>query len=55
MYKPFLERPGNGQAFVYSPVNVNITFHCAVNHTSNLVWVDDGLALDSEGHRPVLQ
>ena len=34
---------------------MNITFHCAVNYTSSLVWVVDGLALDSVGHRPVLQ
>ena len=52
---PFLERPGNGQTFVYSPVNMNITLHCAVNHTSSLLWDVDGLALDSEGLRPVLQ
>ena len=52
---PFLERPGNGQPYVYSPVNVNITLHCAVINTLSLVWEVDGLALDSQGQRQVLQ
>ena len=38
-------RTGDGEEFVYSPVNINATLHCAVNNT-NLVWVVDGLALD---------
>ena len=41
----FLVRPGDGEKFVYSPVNVNATLHCAVNNT-NLAWEVDGLALD---------
>ena len=37
----FLVRPGGGEDFVYSPVGVNATLHCAVN-VSHLVWtVDD--------------
>ena len=42
----FLVRPGNGEEFVYSPVDVNATLHCAVNN-ANLAWEVDGLALDS--------
>ena len=49
----FLVRPGDGEEFVYSPVNVNATLHCAVNNT-NLVWEVDGLALDSPVQRPQL-
>ena len=49
----FLVRPGDGEEFEYSPVNVNATLHCAVNNT-NLVWVVDGLALDSAVERPQL-
>ena len=30
----FLVRPGDGEEFVYSPVNVNATLHCAVNNTN---------------------
>ena len=41
-------RPGDGEEFVYSPVDVNATLHCAVS-TSNAIleWEVDGLALDS--------
>ena len=49
----FLLRPGDGKEFVYSPVNVNATLHCAVNNTF-LVWVVDGLAFDSPVQRPHL-
>ena len=49
----FLVRPGDGEEFVYSPVNVSATLHCAVNNTI-LVWVIDGLALDSAVERPQL-
>ena len=38
-------RPGDGKKFVYSPVDVNATLHCAVNNTIP-VWEIDGLALD---------
>ena len=48
----FLVRPGVGEEFVYSPIEVNATIHCAVNNT-NLVWNVDGLATDSEVARPV--
>ena len=30
-------RPGDGEEYVYSPVDVNTTLHCAVNNT-NLLW-----------------
>ena len=40
-------RPGDGERFVSSPVNVNATLHSAVNNT-NLYWEVDGLALDSD-------
>ena len=43
----FVIRPGDGEEFVYSPVGVNATIHCAVNNT-NLGWaihVDDNYQL----------
>ena len=45
-------RPGDGEEFVYSPVNVNATLHCAVNDTI-LAWDVDGLSLDHpvQGHQ----
>ena len=46
----FLVRPGCGEKFVYFPVDVNATLHCAVNST-NLVWVVDSIFLNSEAHR----
>ena len=49
----FLVRPGDGKEFVYSPVGVNVTLHCAVNNT-NLVWDVDGLASDSAVQGPEL-
>ena len=39
-------RPGDGEEFAYSPVNVNATLHCAVNNTI-FVWEVDALALDN--------
>ena len=33
----FLVRPGSGEDFVYSPIGVNATLHCAVN-VSLLMW-----------------
>ena len=50
---PFLVGPGDGEEFVYSPVRINATLHCAVNNTI-LVLVVDGLALDSAVERPQL-
>ena len=51
----FLVRPGDGEEFVFSPVEVNATIHCAVNNT-NLFWDVDhlsfaelGSALNSRG------
>ena len=49
----FFVRPGDGEEYVYSPVNVNATLHCAVKNT-NLAWVVDMLALDSAVQRPQL-
>ena len=46
-------RPGDGEEFVYSPVNVNATLHCAVNNT-NLAWEVDGLELNSLVQGPQL-
>ena len=37
----FLTRPGDGQEYVYSPVEVNATLHCVVNDTV-LVWGING-------------
>ena len=49
----FLVRPGDGEEFVYSPVDVNATLHCTVNNT-NLVWEVTGLSLDSPVQGPHL-
>ena len=46
-------RPGDGEEFVYSPVGVNATLHCAVNNTI-FEWVVDGLTLDSPVQGPQL-
>ena len=48
----FLESPGGGENFVYSPVDVNATFHCAVNN-NNILWVVNMLAFDSPTHRRI--
>ena len=50
----FLVRPGDGKEFVYSPVDVNATVHCVVNHTNVLLWTIDVFSLESENLRPVL-
>ena len=43
----FIESPGDGEEFVYSPVGVNATLHCAVNSTI-LAWsIDDRLTFES--------
>ena len=49
----FLVRPGDGEEFVYSPVDINATLHCAVNNT-NLFWIIDGLNFDIEIARNLL-
>ena len=49
----FLVRPGDGAEFVYSPVGVNATLHCAVNNTI-LAWEVDGLALGHPVQGPKL-
>ena len=43
-------RPGDGEEFVYSPVEVNATIHCAVNNTM-LAWEVDGLNFDNDFKR----
>ena len=40
----FIERPGDGEDFVYSPVGDNATIYCAVNNTI-LFWNIDILFL----------
>ena len=45
-------RPGDGEDFVYSLVDVNATLHCAVNNTY-LLWVVDGIFPTSEVHRRI--
>ena len=47
-------RPGDGEEFVYSPVGVNTTLHCAVNN-SNLEWEVDGFNFESHFDRNHLQ
>ena len=49
----FIERPGGGEDFVYSPVDVNATFHCAVNNTI-LFWDIDMLFFDNAIHGGIL-
>ena len=50
----FLASPGNGSEFVYSPVNVDVTIHCAVN-SATLTWgIDQDLVFDEIG-RVILQ
>ena len=46
-------RPGGGEEFVFSNVNVNATVHCAVNNTDP-VWEVNGLSLDSPVRGPQL-
>ena len=41
----FLVRPGDGEQFVYSPVDVNATLHCAVNNTY-MSWIIDQLSFE---------
>ena len=48
-----MERPGDGEDLVYSPVDVNATYHCAVNNT-HILWVVNTLAFDSPTHRRTL-
>ena len=50
----FLVRPGDGEEFVYSPIDVNATIHCVVNHTKVPSWTIDGFSLESENLRPVI-
>ena len=49
----FLVRPGDGEQFVYSPVEVNATLNCAVNNTS-LSWDVDELTFDIDNRRDIL-
>ena len=49
----FLVRPGGGEQFVYSPVDVNATLHCAVNSTF-LTWDVDGFSFDNAFERHIL-
>ena len=49
-----LVRPGDGEEFVYSPVGVNATLHCAVNNT-DLEWEIDGFNFESLFDRNHLQ
>ena len=46
-------RPGDGEQFVYSPVDVNATLHCAVNNTF-LSWDVDGFNIDHAFGRHLL-
>ena len=41
----FLVKPGDGEEFVYSPVDVNATLHCAVNN-NELAWIVESDNLD---------
>ena len=43
----FIESPGDCEEFVYSPVGVNATLHCAVNSTILTWFIDGTLTFDS--------
>lgn len=50
----FIVSPGDGEEFVYSPVGVNATLHCAVNSTI-LTWsIDDRLTFENPAQKLVL-
>ena len=49
----YLEEPGGGEEFVYAPVGVSATLHCAVMNT-RLIWEVAGLRLDVEDERDIL-
>ena len=49
----FLVRPGNGEEFVYSPVDANATLTCAVNNTL-LYWDVAGFSFDKAIERYIL-
>ena len=49
----FLVRPGDGEQFVYSPVDTNTTLPCAVNNTF-LSWDVDGFSFDNAFERHLL-
>ena len=49
----FLVRPGDGELFVYSPVDVNATLHCAVNNTF-LSWIVDRFSFDNSVREGIL-
>ena len=42
--------PGDGNEFVYSPVDVNATLHCSVNNT-HVSWDVEMLNFDNTGDR----
>ena len=46
--------PGDGEEFVYSPIGVNATRHCAVNNT-NLEWEISGFNFASHFDKNHLQ
>ena len=48
----FMVGPGDGDEFMYSPIEVNVTFYCAVNNP-DLEWTidDDGFSGLVEKHR----
>ena len=45
----FLVRPGDGREYVYSPVDVNVTLHCAVT-SMELSWEVDDLSFYTPFH-----
>ena len=49
----FLVRPGDGEQFVYSPIDINATLHCAVNNTI-LSWDVDRIAFDNSVREGIL-
>ena len=49
----FLVRPGDGEQFVYSPVDADATLPCAVNNTF-MSWDVDGFSFDNAFERHLL-
>ena len=49
----FIESPGDGEEFVYSPVGINATLHCAVNSTILAWFIDDRLTFENPSQKLV--
>lgn len=50
----FLVSPGDGNEFIYSPLEVNVTFYCVVNNTQ-LEWMVDRLVFSGLSGKLILE